>query len=167
MYPLNCKDKALLNKKYSALYKQRRIEFVDGLTLFVLPVFVIWRMYRRVRKDRAITDLRPFNRATIPNSYPLLLQQDIIESIRRKKYLTVVDTSNFFFQLFVHLDYKDRFIFINHRSLERSKMLLIDFKNSLLYIQYFIDRLLKDYREFCRAFIDDIVIFSNIYKEYV
>jgi uncharacterized membrane protein len=44
---------------------------------------------------------------------------------------------------------------------------LIGFKNSLLYIQRFIDRLLKDYCEFCYVFIDDIVIFSNTYKEYI
>ena len=30
-----------------------------------------------------------------------------------------------------------------------------------------MDRLLKDYREFCCVFIDDIVIFSDIYEEYI
>jgi uncharacterized membrane protein len=78
-----------------------------------------------------------------------------------------VDVSSFFFQLFVYPDYKDYFIFISHRGLERSKVLLIGFRNSLLYIQRFIDRLLKDYYEFYYIFIDDIVIFSNTYEKHI
>src|SRR6266699_126920 len=141
------------------------MEFIDKLTPFVLPVFMVWCVYKGVCKDRIITDLRSFNYVVIPNNYPLPFQQDIIESIRKKKYFIVIDVSNFFFQLFVHPDYKDRFTFISYYSLERIKIFFIGFRNFLLYTQRFIDRLLKDYNEFYRAFIDNIVIFFETFED--
>jgi hypothetical protein len=30
-----------------------------------------------------------------------------------------------------------------------------------------MDQLLKEYKTFCRAFIDDIVVFSNLFEDYV
>ncbi len=66
----------------------------------------------------------------------------------------------------MHSDYRDRFIFINHRDVERSKVVFIGYTNSPPYIQRFIDRTLKLYRKYYCVFIDDVVIFSNIFKDY-
>ena len=41
------------------------------------------------------------------------------------------------------------------------------YKNSPAYIQRQINRLLREYREYARAYIDDIVIFSAILKNYI
>jgi hypothetical protein len=79
----------------------------------------------------------------------------------------MIDISNFFFQLFVHLDYRDRFTLISQRRIERSNVVFIGYTNSSLYIQRFIDRMLKEHREYCRVFIDDITIFSDSFKNYV
>lgn len=74
--------------------------------------------------------------------------------------MTVVDVTGFFHQFLVHLAYRDRFTLVSYRGLERSNVVLIGFKNTLAYVQRFMDRLLADFL-FCRAFIDDIVIFSE------
>ncbi len=120
-----------------------------------------------MKKERAVADLRPLNRATIPDTYLLSFQQDIINSICGKRYITVVDISNFFFQLPVYLDHYDRFTFISQRRIERSKVVFIRFTNSLFYIQRFIDRTLKTYNDHCRAFIDDVVIFSDTFNDHI
>ncbi len=75
--------------------------------------------------------------------------------------------SNFFFQLFIYSDHCDRFIFINQRRMERLKMIFIRFTNFFLYIQYFINQTLRIYNDYYRVFIDDIVIFSNIFNDYI
>ena len=63
-------------------------------------------------------------------------------------------------------DYRNRFIFISYKGVERSKVIFIGYTNSLLYAQCFIDRTLKLYRKYCCAFIDDMVIFLDIFKDY-
>jgi RNase H-like domain found in reverse transcriptase/Reverse transcriptase (RNA-dependent DNA polymerase)/Chromo (CHRromatin Organisation MOdifier) domain/Integrase zinc binding domain len=50
---------------------------------------------------------------------------------------------------------------ISHRGLERSTVALMGFRNSPAYVQRYMDNLLKDHKHYCRAFIDDIVIFSD------
>ncbi len=30
-----------------------------------------------------------------------------------------------------------------------------------------MDRMLKEYREYCKVFIDDVIIFSDIFKDYI
>ena len=66
----------------------------------------------------------------------------------------------------MHLDYCDRFIFISYRDVERFKVVFIGYTNSFLYIQHFIDRTLKLYCKYYRVFIDDVVIFSDTFKDY-
>ena len=119
-----------------------------------------------VKKGRVVVNLRLFNRVVVLDSYPSPLQQEIINTIWRKKYLTVIDIMNFFFQLIVHSDYKDRFTLISQRGIERSNVCLMGYTNSPLYTQCFIDRTLEKHRSYCRAFIDNVIVFSNSYKDH-
>jgi hypothetical protein len=41
------------------------------------------------------------------------------------------------------------------------------FKNSVSYVQRQIDRVLHPYRDFARAYIDDVVIFSKTLDEHI
>jgi len=41
------------------------------------------------------------------------------------------------------------------------------YRNSPAYVQRMIDRILRPYRKFCRAYVDDIVIFSTSLSEHV
>jgi len=45
-------------------------------------------------------------------------------------------------------------------------MVFIRYTNSLLYTQCFIDKTLKLYYGYYRAFIDDMIIFSDIFKDH-
>jgi hypothetical protein len=44
---------------------------------------------------------------------------------------------------------------------------IIKYKDSPLYVQRMIDIILRSYRQFIRYYVDDIVIFSKIFKEYI
>ena len=133
LYLLGYKEQAMFDKKHDALYEKDCIDYVDKASSITLPVFVVQRIVKGVKKGRAVVDLRPLNRMVVLNIYLLPLQQEIIVSIRGKKYIIVVDISNFFFQFPIHLNYRDRFIFINYRGVERSKVVLIRYTNSLLH----------------------------------
>lgn len=82
------------------------------------------------------------------------LQSDVIESLRGKTFVTVIDATAFFFQFPVHPEYRDRFTIVSHRGLERSRVALMGFRNSPAHVQRFMDRLLHLHRDFVRAFID-------------
>jgi hypothetical protein len=94
------------------------------------------------------------------------LQSDVIDAVCGKVWLTIVDATSFFFQFLVHPDHRDRFTICSHRGLERSTVALMGSRNSPAYAQRFIDELLRPHSSFCRAFIDDIVIFPDSFKDY-
>ncbi len=79
----------------------------------------------------------------------------------------MVDIFNFFFQLPVYFDHCNRFILINQRRVEHSKVIFIRLTNSPPYIQRFIDRILRAHNDHCRTFIDNVVIFSDTFNDYI
>ncbi len=58
-----------------------------------------------IKKGCIVINLRLFNKIVVPDNYLLSLQSEIINSIREKKYIIMINISNFFFQLFVYPDY--------------------------------------------------------------
>ncbi len=97
-YPTGRKDRELIDQTFDKLHEQGRMEWVDGLTPFTTPIFVVWRHVHGKEKGRVVVDLRPLNRVAIPDNYPLPLQSTIIESLRGKGYVTVVGATAFFRQ---------------------------------------------------------------------
>ncbi len=71
LYPLRCEEQTVFDKKYDMLHEKDRMEFVDGAFPIALPIFVVWRVVKGVKKGRAVADLRPLNRAAIPDVYSL------------------------------------------------------------------------------------------------
>lgn len=167
-YPVSKRDEACIDEVFDHLHATDRMEWPSGseVSPFALPVFVVRRTVHGQDKGRPVVDLRPVNKVAVPDSYPLPLQADVMASIHGKRWLTVIDATKFFYQLLVHPAFRDRFTFITHRGLERSKVAPMGFRNSPAYAQRFMDRLLKPYRDFCRAFIDDVVIFSDSFEDH-
>jgi hypothetical protein len=50
-----------------------------------------------VRKGRAVIDIRGLNRAAITDTYLIPLQSDIISDILACKYISIVDSIDFFY----------------------------------------------------------------------
>lgn len=149
------------------MQEQGTAEFCDGHSPFALPVFVVWKEVGGVKKGRVVVDLRPLNKWVLPDNYPMPLQADIIESVRGKRWITVIDATKFFYQLLVHPAYRDRFTLISHRGLERMLVAPQGFANSGAHAQRFMDTALRKVKKFCKAYIDDIIIFSDSFEEHL
>ena len=54
-----------------------------------------------------------------------------------------------------------------HREQEVFNVAVIGYKNLLAYVQRMIDKILRQEREFSKAYIDDIVIFSKTLEKYI
>lgn len=166
-YPLGIKDREFLDRTFDELHRQGRMEWVTNPTPFGCPCFVVWRTVNGERKGRVVVDLRALNKVTVPDAYPMPLQSEITDAMRGKKCISVMDGSAFFHQFLVAEPHRDRFTVISQRGQERSKVALMGFKNSCAYVQRFMDRRLYIYRQFVKAFIDDIVIYSDTEDEHL
>ncbi|KAM4065819.1 chromo (CHRromatin organization MOdifier) domain-containing protein [Hirsutella rhossiliensis] len=78
-YPQGLRDKQVIDETHDKLHAQGRME------------------YPRLRetKGRVVIDLRALNKVTMPDSYPLPLQEDIIQELRGAQYITAIDASSF------------------------------------------------------------------------
>jgi hypothetical protein len=166
-YPLSKRDREVLDQVFDELHKQNRMEWAREATPFAHPVFVVWRTVHGKAKGRVVIDLRALNRVAVPDNYPLPLQSEIIASIRGKQYTTAIDATSFFYQFGVYPKHRDRFTLISPRGLERPKVALMGFRNSPAYTQRYMDRLLWKHAAYCRAFIDDVVIYSDTLEDHI
>jgi len=55
---------------------------------------------------------------------------------------------------------------ISYRNQKSFNVVVIKYKNSLVYVQRQIDRILCDYRRYVRIYVDNIVIFSKFLTNY-
>jgi hypothetical protein len=82
------------------------------------------------------------------------------------RFFTVLDASSFFHQLPVWGPHRDRMIIVSPRGLEVANVALMGFRNSPAFAQRFMDNHLRKFKQFCRAYIDDVIIFSRTAEEH-
>ena len=56
---------------------------------------------------------------------------------------------------------------VTHRGQETFNVAVMGYKNSPAYVQRQIDRILRPYREFAKAYINDVVIYSKTLQKHV
>jgi hypothetical protein len=166
-YPLSRQDSEFLYQTHDVLHSQGKMSFMNEPTSIACPAFVVWKYVNNVKaKGRVVIDMRPLNRVMVPDVYPLPDQDDIMSAMVGKKFFTSLDATSFFFQLPVLTKHRNRMVIITPRGLERSNVALMGCRNSPAFAQRFMDRLFFDHRHFVRAYIDDIIIFSDTTEEH-
>lgn len=78
-----------------------------------------------------------------------------------------MDGTSFFHQWRVQCKDRHKLTVVSHRGSERWNIAVMGFRNSPAYIQRQIDSLLREYRNFARAYIDNIIVFSNLLDEHL
>ena len=72
----------------------------------------------------------------------------------------------FFYQWRIHSNDRHKLTVITHREQESFNVVVMNHKNSSTYVQRQIDRLFRFYKTFAKAYVDDIVIHSNILQKH-
>ena len=167
IYFLDAKDKALIDETFDNLHVVDKMCWTNESTLFSYSVFCVWKLdVESQRKDRIVIDIRNLNVITQSNVYSLSLQSEIIMIVRDCDYIFVIDCFAFFYQWRVHLSNRHKFTVVNHRNQESFNVVVMKFKNSSIYVQRQIDRLLRQHRNYVRAYVNDIVVFFRIKKKH-
>ena len=167
VYPLSTKDKAVVDETFDKLHAQGKLHWTTQPTPFGYPVFVVWRDVNGDRKGRVVVDIRGLNKITLPDSYPMPLQSDIINSVAGCQYISVIDAQGYFHQWPVKSTDRSKLTVVSHRGQEEFSVAVMGFKNSPPYVQRQTDELLRPHRHYARAYMDDIVIFSQSLDEHL
>jgi len=165
VYPVGQKDKDVIDQEFDKLQAQGRMEWTPTSTPFSFPCFVVWKNTPVGPKGRVVVDIRALNRITMPDAYPVPLQAEILSLLRNAPHISTVDAASFFYQWWVKEDHRYRLTVSSHHGQETSKVPVMGFKNSPAYVQRMIDGMLRAFRHICRAYVDDIVIFSTTLEQ--
>ena len=112
-------------------------------------------------------DIRSLNKITEIDSYSLSLQTNITSAIVECSYISIIDAIEYFHQFLVRKKNRHKFIVISHRDQKQSSVALMSYKESSSYVQRQTDKILRSYKHFAKAFIDDIVIFFKTLSEHL
>ena len=156
-----------MNKKFNKYNEQKWLNWTKTKTFFTFPMFIIWKMINDEKKNQMIIDIQTLNKIIMFDVYLLLLQTEIIALLRNKKYISIIDCFKFFHQWRIKWNHKHHFIISSHQNQEIWNVVVMKYKNSVVYIQRLIDFILWKQWAFVKIYIDDIVIFLNIFEKHV
>ena len=165
VYSLNLKDKAVIDETFDDLQRQNKLSWTTNATFF--SCFVIWKDFSDNRKNRVVVNVRDLNAITQLNAYSVSLQSNIIQAISDCFFISVIDCSGFFYQWKVHSTKKHKLTIIIHREQKNFNVIVMRFRNSSIYVQRQIDRILRFSKNFAKTYIDDIMIFFKSLKDHL
>jgi hypothetical protein len=95
VYRLGKKDRDVVDATLDQLHKEGKVSWADGHTPSAYPVFVVWRRIvkdgKPTMKGRVVVDIRHLNSISEPDLYPVPSQEEILNMLRGKHFITVVD----------------------------------------------------------------------------
>ena len=144
---------------------QDRMQYSAKSTSHEYLIFVIWKIILKldmtsVKKNRVVVDIWALNKITKIDIYSMSSQTNIISSITKCFYISTVNVLAFFYQWLVRKEDRHKLTVVTHRNQEQFNVEVMSFKNISFYVQREIDNILRKYKDFCRVYIDDIIIFS-------
>jgi hypothetical protein len=167
VYSMSSNERDLIDETFDKLHDQDKMHWTMKFIAHDASIFVVWRMINEEKKDKVVVNIRELNKIVKSDSYSMFLQIDIISAIAECKFIFVVDAAAFFYQFRVQKKNRHKLIVVSHCEQKYFSMTSMSFKNSSAYAQRRINIILRNIKQFCRAFIDDIIIFSNTLKKHV
>ena len=161
-----------MNQKFDKLHSQNKMQYSSKATVHSYSVFVIWRTILRsdqksMKKERVMIDIRTLNKITEIDTYSMFLQFDINVSMIECKFIFIVNATTFFHQWKIKLFDRHKLTIVTHRKQKQFNVEVMRFKNTSFYVQKEIDIILRSFKNFCRVYINDIVIFNKTFEEHV
>ncbi|GFU75630.1 hypothetical protein TNCV_2863441 [Trichonephila clavipes] len=116
---------------------------------------------------RLCVDFRALNSESVSDDFPMEDAVELIHSIGRANIITTLDLLKGYWAIPMAEDSKNLTSFKTHRQQYRFKVMSFGLKNVSATFQREMNKALSCYREFSRAYIDDIAIFSKNWEEHL
>ncbi|GFU93971.1 hypothetical protein TNCV_4503741 [Trichonephila clavipes] len=116
---------------------------------------------------RLCVDFRALNSESVSDDFPMEDAVELIHSIGRANIITTLDLFKGYWAIPMAEDSKNLTSVKTHRQQYRFKVMSFGLKNASATFQREMNKALSCYREFSRAYIDDIAIFSENWEEHL
>jgi hypothetical protein len=172
VYRVSPADRKVIDETLDLLVQQGKLEKCVGHTPTGFPVFVVWRTVtdkdgNEKQKGRVVVDLRAANKEAEPDAYPIPLQTDIVNLVRGRVYISVIDAAKFFYQWPVKRSHQNHLAIVSHRGQEMFRVTIMGFINSVPYLQRQMDLALEEFQKFAKAYINNIVTVSEMFDKHL
>ncbi len=163
IYFLKSNERAIVNEIFDNLHFKEKMKWFRNSTSFEYSVFVTYRTVikddKSTRKNRAVIDIRELNAIIVANAYFMSAQTNIIVVVIECLYIFVMNALEYFYQWAIKFDDRHKLTIISHKEQKQFNVCVMSFKNSSFYVQRQTDLMLKNLREFVKAYMNDIMIF--------
>jgi hypothetical protein len=171
VYFLDSDERAIVDETFDNLHAKKKMKWFRNSTSFEYLVFVIYRTVIKddkfVRKRRVVIDIRDLNVIIVSNVYSMSMQTNIIVAVAECQFISVVDALKYFYQWTIKFDDRHKLTIISHRDQKQFNVCVMSYKNSSSYVQRQTNLMLKDLRDFVRAYMNDIVIFFKTLNDHL
>lgn len=156
------REQITIVKKY--IDNMLRKSFVKSSILFYIASILV---VKQSNSDlRVCVDYRTFNALTIKNRNLSLLVKKTLVRLYRVKIYNKFDIIVAFNEIRIKEKYKKKIVFLIRYSL--FIVILFELYNASNIFQFFINKTLREYLDnFCIAYFDNILIYSDILKKYI
>lgn len=116
---------------------------------------------------RFCVDYRKLNAITKKDRYPLPLIDELIQRVSKAKFFTRLDIRQGFHRIRMDPDSEDLTTFRSRYGTFKYKVMPFGLTNAPATFQRYLNATLADYLDdFCTAFVDDILIYSETFEEH-
>jgi len=112
---------------------------------------------------RLCTDFRKVNSCTVPDPFPLPWIEDLIDRVGKARYLTKLDMTQGYWQVPLDDPSVPISAFITPFGVFQWRYMLFGLRNAPATFSRLVRRLLLGMDGFCAAYLDDIIIFSDMW----
>jgi hypothetical protein len=171
MYSLNFANRKFVDEIFDKLHVQNRMKYINQFISHDYFVFAIWKTIFESndlkRKNRIVVNIRELNKIILIDFYFMFFQSNIIVAMFECKFISIFDATNFFHQWLIKFVDRHKFIVVFHKKQKQFNVAIMKFKNSFSYVQRRIDSIFRNFREFVRVYVNDIVVFFNIFEKHM
>ena len=118
-------------------------------------------------KIHICVDYRKLNAVTTPIPFYMPRIEKVIEATGQASVISKMDLSKGYYQLKVCPEDRDKTTFVCHRGRFKFTRMPFGVCNAPAIFQTLMEKVLKGLGAFCKVYMDDLIIFSNTWKEHV
>ena len=167
VYSLRKQNKELVDKTFNKLHTENCLKWVSTITSFTYLCFVVWRDTQEGCKNRVVVNIWALNKITISDIYSVPFQVEILAAVHSSNYISTIDCSSFFHQWRVKSEACHKLTVSSHWGQEVFKVTVMKYRNSSVYVQRIIDKILWEQQQFAWVYMNNIVISFNTLNEHL
>ena len=112
-------------------------------------------------------DYRRLNAIADADAYPMPRVDDMIDALGKAKYITTLDLARGYWQVPVQKESRPRTAFTTPYGLFQFRVMPFGLHGAPAIFQHMIDQLLVDCTGYATAYLDDVVIHSTTWEDYI